>query len=576
MAHLLPLPSLPLLDPTGSTRGRKKVKQGKKQKIVGCKTNADTRSRLQIEKEQNLKVERELVTKIRSPKGLAGWLFICTKCKKQFKSSIRATAHAKSCGSKLFRKRKKSIRKMSCNFCGHEECTNAALTKHRLLHHSDRLSKYRCSRCQKQFVGLKSYRRHVAQHGSSQVFTCTVNGCKKSFMTRANMVRHRRNKHLGRFSPTVAGITPLPMSGSEVDGSLTNSSPSSASFFSSPLISDAHSVPRGGLNLTPSSQFTCASGLTAMEEIRNQNVREYAEGFLNLCSEMGDSSQEMRATSRIFESRIIPPNQPAAQRPPPNSSSTTNQTQESSPPECPPSALSSSSSSSSSIPSPSSFSASTLPATRNSTGPQNDLETEVDFWDQYKYQTYKCILCGFISEGFIYELYEHLEEQHGMERAGVAELEKCCIEVGEEEDSARGGSPLSPAGSPFSVLTTHSKSSSTASQTREPSLKCPSPTFKEPIPHSSSSASPTPRSASRAPGVDESLTAPAPEVSSISLANQTSQMGAGLDELDLGPASMVSVGTQTSASKFNCEICGFDARDGCNLRQHIKSMHKPR
>merc|ERR1712218_760077 len=27
-----------------------------------------------------------------------------------------------------------------------------------------------------------------------------------------------------------------------------------------------------------------------MEEIRNQNVREYAEGFLNLCSEMGDSS----------------------------------------------------------------------------------------------------------------------------------------------------------------------------------------------------------------------------------------------------------------------------------------------
>ena len=148
--------------------------------------------------------------------------------------------------------------------------------------------------------------------------------------------------------------------------------------------------------------------------------------------------------------------------------------------------------------------------------------------------------------------------------------------MGEEEDSARGGSPLSPAGSPFSVLTTHSKSSSTASQTREPSLKCPSPTFKEPIPHSSSSASPTPRSASRAPGVDESLTAPAPEVSSISLANQTSQMGAGLDELDLGPASMVSVGTQTSASKFNCEICGFDARDGCNLRQHIKSMHKPR
>ena len=75
-------------------------------------------------------------------------------------------------------------------------------------------------------------------------------------------------------------------------------------------------------------------------------------------------------------------------------------------------------------------------------------------------QKYKCILCGFISEGVMYELYEHLEEQHGMENAEEAELEKCCVKVGEEEDRARGGSPLSPAGSPVSqkmrdVLTTN-------------------------------------------------------------------------------------------------------------------------
>ena len=181
-------------------------------------------------------------------------------------------------------------------------------------------------------------------------------------------------------------------------------------------------------------------------------------------------------------------------------------------------------------------------------------------------QKFKCILCGFISEGVIFQLYEHLEEKHGMENAEEAELEKCCVEVGEEEDSARGGSPLSPAGSPFSVFTTHSKSSSTDSQTLEP-------TFQEPIPHSSFSASPTSRSASRAPGVDESLTDVAP--STFSLAPpppQTSEMEGSTDVLDLGPDSVVDVGTQTNT--YICSICEYRGRDSFALRRHINSLHK--
>lgn len=73
--------------------------------------------------------------------------------------------------------------------------------------------------------------------------------------------------------------------------------------------------------------------------------------------------------------------------------------------------------------------------------PQNDMETEVAETPQ----RYKCSLCGFISEGVVFHLYEHLEKEHGMEDAEEEELEKCCVlicseqqgEVGaEEEDSA--------------------------------------------------------------------------------------------------------------------------------------------
>ena len=83
-------------------------------------------------------------------------------------------------------------------------------------------------------------------------------------------------------------------------------------------------------------------------------------------------------------------------------------------------------------------------------GPGGSTQPAVQLLVAETSQKYKCILCGFISEGVMYELYEHLEEQHGMEDAEEAELEKCCVKPGEEEDRARGGYPISPAGSPVS------------------------------------------------------------------------------------------------------------------------------
>ena len=53
-------------------RGRGGNKQGQKQKLSHCQTDADTRSRLQIEKERNLAVERQLVKKVSSHKASLG------------------------------------------------------------------------------------------------------------------------------------------------------------------------------------------------------------------------------------------------------------------------------------------------------------------------------------------------------------------------------------------------------------------------------------------------------------------------------------------------------------------------
>jgi len=65
--------------------------------------------------------------------------------------------------------------------------------------------------------------------------------------------------------------------------------------------------------------------------------------------------------------------------------------------------------------------------------PQNDMGTEV----AETAQRFKCSICGFISEGVIYHLFEHLEEEHGMEDE-EEELEKCCIPIRNEQQEEVG------------------------------------------------------------------------------------------------------------------------------------------
>ena len=407
-----------------------------------------------------------MVKKVPSHKGLAGWIFLCSKCDKTFKSSIRATAHAKNCGIKTFRKRQKSIRKMSCNFCGHEENTVAALTRHRLRHHGALLSNHRCSRCQKHFVSMKSYTRHVARHGSSKVFTCTFEGCGLTYKTKANMIRHKKDKHLGRSFPSMAGITPWPESVISTGSSRTAQSPSTSIY-------------------RDSQNRSCSSGLSEMEEIHNQNVRENAEGFLTLCSEFGDTGKVIRFNSAVFEGRIISTNRSTAWKPPRTTlpkPSSANQTLEQSTPS-PPSPTPHGPSSPSPAHWPSPSASPTEPPSSNSASPDHYASTSQ--------------------------------------------------------------SPFLDGGS----LTVTSPSLSSAPSNPSSfvdggSLRGNPSTGLNPV-------SPIP--------------------------TQSSEMTAGLEEMDLGPewVDVVDMATQT-ISKFNCGICDRNYRDSHDLQRHVKSMHKTR
>ena len=152
-------------------------KKGTKKNYQTASGDGPRKQKLQLEREDLLRIEQKVVKKVASSKGLAGYIYICLKCDKYFRIRLRCVDHARSCGEQnTAKRRKKSQRKLFCNVCDHVEFTRAELQKHRKKVHSSLIRPKRCTRCQKVFASSKSYFRHVKRHLSSKTYACPVAG----------------------------------------------------------------------------------------------------------------------------------------------------------------------------------------------------------------------------------------------------------------------------------------------------------------------------------------------------------------------------------------------------------------
>lgn len=172
------VPPVPTTSGGASNRQRKKSKKSVKGTNSESLNNEGPRKqKLQLEREELLKIEQKFVKKVASSAGLAGFIYQCGKCEQSFRIRLRCLDHARNCGEQsTTKKRKKSQRKLVCNVCDQVAYTRAQLQQHRKLEHSNLIRRHRCTRCQKLFLSSKSYCRHVKQHSSSATFVCPVAG----------------------------------------------------------------------------------------------------------------------------------------------------------------------------------------------------------------------------------------------------------------------------------------------------------------------------------------------------------------------------------------------------------------
>ena len=165
--------SLPPLPPKSDRLG----KRSNKKSVQAASGDGPKKQKLQLEREELLRIEQNFVKKVASSVSLAGYMYHCGKCEKPFRIRLRCLDHARNCGEQnTTKKRKKSQRKLVCNVCDHVAYTRAQLQKHRKIEHSALIRRHRCTRCQKVFPSSKSYCRHVKHHVSSPTFACSVAG----------------------------------------------------------------------------------------------------------------------------------------------------------------------------------------------------------------------------------------------------------------------------------------------------------------------------------------------------------------------------------------------------------------
>ena len=167
-----------LVDSVASSTSSSKSLSGESKRQSEALASAPKRQKLQVQREEVTRTEETKVKKIRSKKGLDGFLYVCLPCKKTFKWRLRCIAHAQKCGVEKTGKksRKLSQRKLHCNICDFYSTTRSNLMKHRQSEHGVMFRSHRCTRCCKQFASSKSYVRHIRRHASSALYTCPTHG----------------------------------------------------------------------------------------------------------------------------------------------------------------------------------------------------------------------------------------------------------------------------------------------------------------------------------------------------------------------------------------------------------------
>lgn len=129
---------------------------------------------------------------------------MCDICGKLFKSVSYARIHRKE--HLEFGKQKE--KNFECDLCSRKYSSKTRLQEHIITHTGDK--RHQCQICGTAYFHTRSLQRHEKRHkaesGENDMYTCPV--CKKQFVEKYEMVRHRKHKHEGKCHVCkICGVT---------------------------------------------------------------------------------------------------------------------------------------------------------------------------------------------------------------------------------------------------------------------------------------------------------------------------------------------------------------------------------
>lgn len=111
--------------------------------------------------------------------------YTCQHCEKEFLLSHKLQKHLKTHSSK---------RNYFCSMCDYSSATKENLALHQKRRHPTSPPAFTCTVCDKSFVYMSDYRRHIIIHSDIRLFPCDF--CDFQFNRRSNLKKHIERVHL--------------------------------------------------------------------------------------------------------------------------------------------------------------------------------------------------------------------------------------------------------------------------------------------------------------------------------------------------------------------------------------------